>query len=111
MAGTPPINTLDPLKALEVITTKGIVGLKSKKYSEDICNFVNERCLQIDPDVRASSSELLEHPWMTTRITKEEFAKVLNSMRLNPELTELAEMTGGSDVNGEGADGSGCTIL
>jgi len=109
MAGTPPINTLDPMKALEVITTKGIVGLKGKKYSEDICNFVNDRCLKIDPDVRASAGELLEHPWMTTRITEEEFAKVLNSMRINTDLTELAGI-GGSDVNGE-ADVSGCTIL
>jgi len=98
------------MKALEVITTKGIVGLKSKKYSEDICNFVNDKCLQVDPNVRASSNELLEHPWFLSRITKEEFAKVLNTMRLNPELTELAEMTG-TDVNGEGEEGSGCTIL
>lgn len=107
MTGVPPINTLDPIKALEVIQTKGIVGLKNKRFSEDICHFVNTRCLQIEPHLRATAAELLEHRWISTKITRLEFAKVLQSLRLNIDELEPTQ----DQVNDEDPDYSGCIIL
>jgi len=109
MTGTPPINTLDPLKALEVILTKGVVGLKGKKFSDEICLFVNERCLQIEPTVRASAVELIEHPWIATKTSKEEFCKVLQYVLEKPELSVLAGID--VDNNEDEGGGEGCTIL
>jgi len=106
MTGVPPINTLDPIKALEVIQTKGIVGLKPKRFSEEMCHFVNTRCLQIEPNQRATAAELLEHPWITTRNSRNEFAKVLHGLRLNIEDLDPQEHAVDEDP-----DYSGCTIL
>jgi len=87
-----------------VIQTRGIIGLKAnKKYSDEICDFVNQKCLQVDPVVRASAAELLEHSFIKTRMKKAEFAKTLQGLNID-HLQPVDQM---DDV----PDYSGCNIL
>jgi serine/threonine protein kinase len=60
--GDPPYMEFPPLRALFLITTKGIPPLKNaEKWSRDMNGFV-ARCLETIPDNRADSDELLQHP-------------------------------------------------
>jgi len=77
VTGRPPFYELDPSDALHAIVTRGTPGLTGFNFSEQIQDFVNNRCLSPDPDIRASATELLAHPFMGLACTKEEFAKFL----------------------------------
>jgi len=53
-----------PLRALFLITTKGIPGLANpKQWLAEFLDFTAS-CLNIDPDCRPDSRGLLEHPFM-----------------------------------------------
>eukprot|EP01087_Luapelamoeba_hula_P013335 TRINITY_DN380_c0_g1_i1.p1 TRINITY_DN380_c0_g1~~TRINITY_DN380_c0_g1_i1.p1 ORF type:complete len:410 (-),score=71.83 TRINITY_DN380_c0_g1_i1:172-1401(-) len=64
--GDPPYMEFPPLRALFLITTKGIPDLKEpSKWSPTFREFVN-LCLEKDPEKRPSADELLSHPFMNT---------------------------------------------
>jgi len=64
--GEPPYMEFPPLRALFLITTKGIPDLKEpSKWSQNFQNFVS-LCLEKDPNQRPDASELLKHPFMKT---------------------------------------------
>jgi serine/threonine protein kinase len=59
MEGEPPYMDNPPLKALFLITTKGIPPLQDKdKWSDDLISFYH-RCLERDIEFRPEAKELL----------------------------------------------------
>jgi hypothetical protein len=62
--GEPPYMEFPPLRALFLITTKGIPDLKdASKWSKEMNDFVL-KCLEKDPERRIDSNELLKHPFL-----------------------------------------------
>ena len=75
--GDPPYMELPPLRALFLITTKGIPPLKERdSWSPDLVNLV-ERCLLKDATQRPTADEVLEHPFLKCACKKEEFGQVV----------------------------------
>ncbi|PVU89962.1 hypothetical protein BB559_004837 [Furculomyces boomerangus] len=60
VTGSPPFAELDPKKALLFILQKGPPKLTSKHGSRDLQEFVRQ-CLQTDPKLRPSASELIKN--------------------------------------------------
>jgi serine/threonine protein kinase len=62
--GEPPYMDFPPLRALFLITTKGIPGLKNPdQWSEVFRDFVG-KCLEKDSERRPTAEELLQHPFL-----------------------------------------------
>ncbi|BFU20726.1 PH domain/P21-Rho-binding domain/Protein kinase domain/Protein tyrosine kinase, putative [Entamoeba histolytica] len=79
--GDPPYMEFPPLRALFLITTKGIPPLKNaEKWSRDMNGFV-ARCLETIPDNRADSEELLQHPFMKIACENTDFAQLIADVR------------------------------
>jgi len=75
--GRPPFYELEPNDALNAIVMRGVRGLTTPNLSEEIKDFVNNKCLCSEPDERASATDLLAHPFMNLACTKEDFARFL----------------------------------
>ena len=79
--GDPPYMEFPPLRALFLITTKGIPPLKNEdKWSKEMNNFV-ARCLQTIPESRADSEELLKHPFLNVACTNADFTDLINQVK------------------------------
>jgi len=64
--GEPPYMDFPPLRALFLITTKGIPPLKeSDKWSREFADFVAQ-CLEKDAEKRPDATQLLKHPFLKT---------------------------------------------
>ena len=75
--GDPPYMDLPPLRALFLITTKGIPPLKERSsWSVDLVRIV-ESCLLKDPSLRPSAEDILASPFIERACSKEEFIKVV----------------------------------
>jgi len=62
--GEPPYMEFPPLRALFLITTKGIPDLKDMgRWSPEFRDFV-KKCLDKDSDTRPEAAELLRHPFL-----------------------------------------------
>jgi serine/threonine protein kinase len=62
--GQPPYMDYPPLRALFLITTKGIPPLKKiEKWSNEMHDFLT-RCLDKDAVTRPTADQLLKHPWL-----------------------------------------------
>mmetsp|Transcript_16948 Transcript_16948/g.23581 ORF Transcript_16948/g.23581 Transcript_16948/m.23581 type:complete len:122 (-) Transcript_16948:209-574(-) len=62
--GEPPYMEFPPLRALFLITTKGIPDLKHPdKWSYEFRDFV-AKCLDKEPETRPDATELLKHPFL-----------------------------------------------
>lgn len=58
------------------------------EWSAEIKDFL-EKCLDADPDKRASAEQLLVHPWLGKGINKKEFKKFYGTTFLQPTLDNL----------------------
>jgi serine/threonine-protein kinase 24/25/MST4 len=58
--GEPPNSSIHPMKVLFLIPKQPAPRLEGSQYSRDFKDFI-ARCLQKDPDYRASAKELLQH--------------------------------------------------
>jgi len=77
--GEPPYMDLPPLTALRLIVVDGIPTL-SEKYSKQLRDFVS-CCLEIKASVRASSQELLRHPFLLKACPQEGIKKLLREAK------------------------------
>lgn len=75
--GEPPYMEFPPLRALFLITTKGIPGLKEpQKWSSEFQDFV-AKCLEKDVDLRPTSHELMKHPFLQKACEPRELLKAV----------------------------------
>jgi tRNA A-37 threonylcarbamoyl transferase component Bud32 len=61
--GEPPYMEFPPLRALFLITTKGIPELKDSHWSEELRDFLRQ-CLTKDSTTRPTGKQLLTHPFL-----------------------------------------------
>eukprot|EP01124_Arcella_intermedia_P020316 TRINITY_DN2779_c0_g1_i9.p1 TRINITY_DN2779_c0_g1~~TRINITY_DN2779_c0_g1_i9.p1 ORF type:complete len:478 (+),score=122.91 TRINITY_DN2779_c0_g1_i9:35-1468(+) len=81
LEGEPPYLEFPPLRALFLITTKGIPPLKeTHKYSSELVQFYN-KCLEKDVEKRPTSDQLLQHPFLLKACTPDKFAPVILQAR------------------------------
>jgi hypothetical protein len=79
--GEPPYMEFPPLRALFLITTKGIPPLDNEeKYSPELVRFYN-RCLEKEVDKRPTAEELLQDPFMHMCCSGQEFVPVIAKAR------------------------------
>jgi serine/threonine protein kinase len=74
--GEPPLLNEPPLRALLLITTNKSPTLNNKrvKWSPEFNHFIAQ-CLQIPPEKRATSDQLLLHPFIQKAADQATFAK------------------------------------
>jgi len=94
--GEPPYYALNPAEALQQIEQNGVQGITEGDFSPRAVDFVNNKCLQYDPDERETTTQLLEHEWLINRCDKSTFAQRIKTIKLDLDSPDL---------------GGGCTIL
>ena len=89
--GEPPYMEYPPLRALFLITTKGIPPLRDpSKWSNVFHDFLS-KCLEKDSKLRPSATEMLQHPFLELASTGPELISVVEKARhRQAEMTKLA---------------------
>uniref|UniRef100_A0A6B2L609 Protein kinase domain-containing protein n=1 Tax=Arcella intermedia TaxID=1963864 RepID=A0A6B2L609_9EUKA len=78
--GEPPYMEFPPLRALFMISTKGIPPLKQQQYwSDEMVDFLN-KCIIIDPSTRPRGDELLGHPFLKKACPLAKMVKLLDAI-------------------------------
>jgi len=77
LQGEPPYMKFPPLRALFLITTKGIPPLQHPEKWSEHCHHFLARCLCGEVDERADAAELLNTEFLKNCCSKEEFATVV----------------------------------
>jgi len=79
--GEPPYLEYPPLRALFLITTKGIPPIqKPDEFSPDLIDFY-DKCLEKDVEKRPGADDLLEHPFLKYACEHSHFAPVITEAR------------------------------
>jgi hypothetical protein len=79
--GEPPYMEYPPLRALFLITTKGIPPVKDQnKWSKEFHDFF-QKCLDVNVQTRPEAVELLKHPFMQKACAPEVFKPVIQAAR------------------------------
>jgi len=83
--GEPPYMEFPPLRALFLITTKGIPDLKKPQdWSNDFRDFV-ARCLNKDTGMRPDAAELLKHPFLKKISPPNEITRIVKEAKASKE--------------------------
>eukprot|EP01098_Paradermamoeba_levis_P006704 TRINITY_DN2784_c0_g2_i1.p1 TRINITY_DN2784_c0_g2~~TRINITY_DN2784_c0_g2_i1.p1 ORF type:complete len:362 (-),score=88.87 TRINITY_DN2784_c0_g2_i1:568-1653(-) len=86
--GVPPYMDLPPLKALFLISTKGVPDLRDKeKFSPELNEFLR-LCVQPEGEKRPFAEELFHHPFLQHSCEKADFAEVVTLCRKLKEEEE-----------------------
>jgi hypothetical protein len=86
--GEPPYMEFPPLRALFLITTKGIPGLKQPEiWSNEFKDFV-ARCLEKDVQNRPTSEELLQHPFLKKSCQYRDLVPVIEKAKKAKEASK-----------------------
>jgi len=79
--GEPPYMEFPPLRALFLITTKGIPPLKEPhKWSPELNDFF-AKCLEKDADKRPSADQLLKHPFLNKSCSPAEMGPLVRTAK------------------------------
>jgi serine/threonine protein kinase len=79
--GEPPYMDFPPLRALFLITTKGIPPLKEQeKWSQPFQDFV-AKCLNKEVEQRQTATEMLKHPFLKTASRPDEFSPIIDQAK------------------------------
>lgn len=63
LEGAPPYLNEAPLKAIYLIASRGKPAINQEKLSPELADFL-DKCLNTDPEARATATELLSHPFL-----------------------------------------------
>lgn len=63
LEGAPPYLNEAPFKAIYLIALRGKPDIAYEKLSPELADFL-DKCLNVDPEARATATELLEHPFL-----------------------------------------------
>jgi len=85
--GNPP-HSVSALKCMYNVFTKGLEDVIPSSASPLAKDFLT-KCLVMDPDKRATASELLKHPWVNLPKLGEGFSDILAPIFLNNYLTAV----------------------
>ena len=77
--GEPPYMEFPPLRALFLITTKGIPPLKATSWSNEFVDFVN-KSLILDPDQRPDAADILKHPFLKKACSNAQFLPTIQEV-------------------------------
>jgi serine/threonine protein kinase len=81
LEGNPPYMQFPPLRALFLITTKGIPPIQNgDKWSSDLRDFLN-RCIEKDVENRPEANEILSHPFLRKACQPHEFSTLIDQAR------------------------------
>lgn len=64
LEGAPPYLNETPLKAIYLIASRGKPTIDYDRLSPQLADFL-DKCLNIEPEARATATELLEHPFLS----------------------------------------------
>jgi len=79
--GEPPYMDYPPLRALFLITTKGIPDLKEAgKWSDDLKDFLRQAITK-EPAQRPDGKQLLGHPFLKMACTPAQFVPVIREAK------------------------------
>jgi len=79
--GEPPYMEYPPLRALFLITTKGIPPVKNQhKWSREFHDFF-AKCLDVNVQTRPEATELLKHPFMSRACEADGFKPIITAAR------------------------------
>ncbi|ELP92705.1 serine/threonine protein kinase, putative [Entamoeba invadens IP1] len=82
--GMPPYMDFPPMRALFLITTKGIPPMKNRdKLEPSFVTFVEE-CLVINPQQRKTSFEMIKSPFLEIKGSKAEMAELIKAIAALP---------------------------
>lgn len=79
--GEPPYMEFPPLRALFLITTKGVPPLKEPGHFTPMFRDFLDRCLEKEPEQRGDATTLLQHPFIQTACAPLEFAPAIEQAR------------------------------
>jgi serine/threonine protein kinase len=79
--GEPPYLEEEPLKALYLIATNGTPSLKRPELLSSVFKNFLARCLEVDVTKRASTEELLQHPFSQVACTLAELSPLVKRTR------------------------------
>jgi protein-serine/threonine kinase len=79
--GEPPYLEEEPLKALYLIATNGTPKLKKPEKISSSCRSFLDRCLEVDVSKRATTEELLRHPFMQNAAPLTSLASLIKRSR------------------------------
>jgi len=79
LEGEPPYMEFPPLRALFLVTTKGVPPPKNPP-SPQLQSFLG-LCLEKNPDARGSADQLLAHPFISSACEPAEFVKAIEEAR------------------------------
>jgi protein-serine/threonine kinase len=88
--GDPPYMQFPALKALVLITQKGIPPINTpapnkQPWSPSMMHFTS-LCLMMEPKMRATSSQLLQHQFIKKQCSPDEFIRFVNDIRAKKGL-------------------------
>jgi len=79
--GEPPYMEYPPLRALFLITTKGIPPVKNQnKWSKEFHDFF-AKCLDVNVQTRPEAADLLRHPFMAKACEADGFKGIIAAAR------------------------------
>eukprot|EP00301_Raphidiophrys_heterophryoidea_P005445 c12285_g1_i3.p1 GENE.c12285_g1_i3~~c12285_g1_i3.p1 ORF type:complete len:444 (-),score=124.70 c12285_g1_i3:373-1704(-) len=79
--GEPPLIDEPPLRALLLIVTRGAPTLKEPHLWSDEFKHFMSRCLDTDPNTRATSDQLLQHPFIAKACTTKELVPIVRETK------------------------------
>jgi len=87
--GEPPYMEFPPLRALFLITTKGIPGLSNpSNWSSTLQEFIS-MSLEVDVDRRPTATALLEHPFISKVCNPNEIGELIRRSKAEKGDEEL----------------------
>jgi len=87
--GKPPYLEHPPLRAMFLITTRGIPGLSNPdEWSENFISFIDS-CLKVDPNERPDAKDLLLHPLFKQLAPKIEIFELIQRAKVMKETRDF----------------------